>query len=1561
DKALMNKLVNDGIKLSKLEINTGFLNGLSKKWLNNIYETEKSKSLVSVTPLSTAFLTTSIVKDFQDSPDDEKDTRSSHQYLNDLEEDYQSRALLAKSKRFFKKGTQRFSSAKATDQTECHKCGKKGHFARDYWSKTSVPSYQSPFQPKLLDSSSPEPRRTKDFEAKYNKVKAKLALLSSSALAPSLSSGKNKGLIAKTYDWDEEEVSSDDNEVTEVKALMVLTDEERVFVGRESANNGSDHNSDNASIHNETPNNHQQPNIQPQIIITILNNNAKFPYLKKDEYETLEVDVRGYSTFSLSHSAFVSATSTNKKMSYGDSPTHSSTTTYSVPSNSKTGSYRIDLEEMDLKWQMAMLSVRVHKFEQKARRKIDFDKKEYARFNKQKVKEIGKKKEDSKALITVDTLVDWSNHNSGSDEVIAAKEFGMIVGCDSTDAIREGANKLYNQINGANSKEANTPGDAGEFSLMGVTSETKLDNHLVLTEKWRTSSKNLYRLIDSSMSVRTKVGLGFTDCISQKELGWDDSAFSVFTTTSEDLEGRPTFHRFAKTNSMKVVPPPLTGDYTSLSDHTNLDESQMSYGSKSLTSCDPKSVPNDSVSCDDSDKSSEDNTNDLCLYGTYLIKDYDFYEKQITNTTVGPTVRPQPIPTGTPKVKPVSTGKPKATPVPTGRPRGTPDPTGEPKATPVPTSKPKGTPVPTGKPTVHPVPTGKPTVHPVPTGKPKFTPVPTGRLHRPFPVATDKGCSPSVPSGWWSHTATPLPYLFNPTSLYFQPYTSYVPTMYYNHMQYGGDRWATAVKPLAGGSWKAYKKGLHWDNTFSAAEDEGIFDSGCSRSMTGNKDRLDDFQAIYGGKVTFGGGEGRITGKWKICTPTLDFENVYYVKELQQFNLFSISQICDKKNQVLFTDTKCLVLSKDFKLLDDSMVVLKVPRKHNLYTINLNDLCPRGVKAVLPGCILVPTGRVPVPAGSVLVPTGSITVTTDRIPVPAGDTTVPTDDFTVHSSNSTNLMFDGEPTTRFPCPSDLGNHNPSPGIFSSSSYDDEFDTDLNNVASSVEVSPVPTTRINTIHPQSLIIGDPTSIVQTRSMVKQNTTCDSAFISSIVDQQRDNYTDFQHCLFACFLSQVELRSVAQALEDPSWVDTMQEEMQQFKFQNVWVLVDFSPGKYAIGTKWILKNKRDTRGIVVRNKARIVAQGNRQEEGIDYDEVFAPIARIEAIRLFLAFASDMGFLVYQMDVKSAFLYGRIEEEVYVTQPKGTIDKNLFLKKNNRDIILVQVYVDNIVFGSTKKECCDEFEALMKGEFRMSAMGELTFFLGLQKFDLGYVRIATTPYGAPKPKSKSESDSPVNCVFKASSHSYYFQFGSSKKIFKYLKGQPKLGLWYPKETPLVLDAYSDSDYVGTNKDMKSTTGGCQFLGRRLISWQCKKQTIVATSSTEAEYVAAANCCGQDKHLTIFQQSSMAALKYKEEHNKVGYLLKPTGSDDYHQIIDFLSGSHIRESELGPPAILATIDKTPYTITEALVRSRLQLADDGGVVDLPILEIYSGMDNLGYVTEGKLTFFKNKFSPQW
>ncbi|GJS31924.1 putative ribonuclease H-like domain-containing protein [Tanacetum coccineum] len=509
--------------------------------------------------------------------------------------------------------------------------------------------------------------------------------------------------------------------------------------------------------------------------------------------------------------------------------------------------------------------------------------------------------------------------------------------------------------------------------------------------------------------------------------------------------------------------------------------------------------------------------------------------------------------------------------------------------------------------------------------------------------------------------------------------------------------------------------------------------------------------------------------------------------------------------------------------------------------------------------------------------------------------------------------------------------NSSDGIFTTSSYDDEGAVaDFTNLETVVNVSPIPTSRIHSSHPSALILGDPTSAVQTRSKVNKSSGA-HAFLSYVQKQKRNNHKDFQHCLFACFLSQNEPKKISEALEDESWVDAMQEELLQFKIQKVWVLVDLPYGKKAIGTKWVYQNKKDERGVVVRNKARLVAQGHRQEEGIDYDEVFTPVARIEAIRIFLAFASYMGFIVYQMDVKSAFLYGKIDEEVYVSQPlgfldhkypqkvykvvkalyrlhqapkdwyatlstfllkngyrRGTIDKTLFIKKDKHDIILVQVYVDDIIFGSTKKSWCDEFEALMKSRFQMSSMGTLTFFLGLQvkqkadgifisqdkyvaeilkKFDFVNVKTASTPIKTQKPLVKDEEASDVDF------HLYRSMIGSLmyltasrpdimfavctcsrfqvtpksshlsaiKRIFRYLKDKPKLGLWYPRVSSFNLEAYLDSDYAGANLDRKSTIGGCQFLGRRLISWQCKKQTIVATSTTEAEYVAAASCRGQ------------------------------------------------------------------------------------------------------------------------
>ncbi|GKA06214.1 putative ribonuclease H-like domain-containing protein [Tanacetum coccineum] len=345
-----------------------------------------------------------------------------------------------------------------------------------------------------------------------------------------------------------------------------------------------------------------------------------------------------------------------------------------------------------------------------------------------------------------------------------------------------------------------------------------------------------------------------------------------------------------------------------------------------------------------------------------------------------------------------------------------------------------------------------------------------------------------------------------------------------------------------------------------------------------------------------------------------------------------------------------------------------------------------------------------------------------------------------------------------------------------------------------------------------------------------------------------------------------------------LEAMQEELLQFKIQNVWVLVDCPNGVRPIGTKWVLKNKRDERGIVIRNKAILVAQGHTQEEGIDYEEVFTPVARIEAIRLFLTYASYMGFTVYQTDVKSAFLYETIDEDVYVMQPpgfqdsqfpdkvykvvkamyglhqaprawygilskylldngfqRGTIDQTLFIRKHKGEFLLVQVYVDDIIFGSSNPRLCREFEALMHDKFKMSAMGELKFFLGLQVLQKkDGIFLSQDKYVVDILKKFGYTD------IRSMIGSLMYLTTSRPDIMFVVRACARHQVT-PKECHLHAVKRIFSDYGGANQDRKSTTRGCQFLGRRLISWQCKKQTIVATSITKAEYVAAASGCGQ------------------------------------------------------------------------------------------------------------------------
>ncbi|GJW53414.1 putative ribonuclease H-like domain-containing protein [Tanacetum coccineum] len=403
-------------------------------------------------------------------------------------------------------------------------------------------------------------------------------------------------------------------------------------------------------------------------------------------------------------------------------------------------------------------------------------------------------------------------------------------------------------------------------------------------------------------------------------------------------------------------------------------------------------------------------------------------------------------------------------------------------------------------------------------------------------------------------------------------------------------------------------------------------------------------------------------------------------------------------------------------------------------------------------------------------------------------------------------------------------HKPETGIFDEASYDEEgVITDFNSLPTEIEVSPTPTLRIHSIHPKSQILGDPKSAVQTRSKV-QNKSGAHALLSHIQKQQRNNHKDQQHCLFACFLSQEEPKKIAEALQDDSWVQAMQEELLQFKLQQVWVLVDLPHGMKV------------------------------------YKVVKALYGLHQAPRAWYATLSTF-----------------LEKHGY---KRGTIDKTLFIRRNKKDIMLVQVSASQENKG---------------GIFGSQDM-----------------------YVAEIPKN-------LICNSKDFSSQWVV-----KRIFKYLKGKPNLGLWYPRESPFDLEAFSDSDYGGSNLDRKSTTGGCQFLGQRLISWQCKKQTIVATSTNLKLIMVVLQIAGQ----VLWVSKSIAGYVLRQTQSSE-VLRKPDESAGFAEIVDFLRGSNLRVS--------------------------LQLEDAAGITMLPNGELFKGMGQIGYPTDGTFTFWKSFFTPQW
>ncbi|GJT41322.1 retrovirus-related pol polyprotein from transposon TNT 1-94 [Tanacetum coccineum] len=377
--------------------------------------------------------------------------------------------------------------------------------------------------------------------------------------------------------------------------------------------------------------------------------------------------------------------------------------------------------------------------------------------------------------------------------------------------------------------------------------------------------------------------------------------------------------------------------------------------------------------------------------------------------------------------------------------------------------------------------------------------------------------------------------------------------------------------------------------------------------------------------------------------------------------------------------------------------------------------------------------------------------------------------------------------------------------------------------------------------------------------------------------------------------------------------------------------------VITIKWIYKVKLDELGGILKNKARLVAHGYRQEEGIDFAESFALVDRLEAVWIFFTFTSHMNMIVCHIDVKTTFLNGILREEVYVSQPdgfvdpdnpnhvyrlkkalyglkhaphvwydlfslfllsqgfsKGTVDPTFFISRIGKDILLVQIYVDDIIFASTTTELCDKFSEILCSKFKMSMLGKSHFFLGLQisqsprsiflnqsKYALEslkkYGMESCDPVDTPMvEKSKLDKDPQgkavdsthyrgmvgtlmyltssrpnLNLVYVICMCARYQAWPTKKhlhavkRIFRYLRGTVNRGLWYLKDSVIALTTFADADHAGCQDTRRSTSGSMQLLGDRLVSWTSKSQTSAAISSTKAEYTALSDCCTQ--HIDI------------------------------------------------------------------------------------------------------------------
>ncbi|GKB19596.1 ribonuclease H-like domain-containing protein, partial [Tanacetum coccineum] len=537
------------------------------------------------------------------------------------------------------------------------------------------------------------------------------------------------------------------------------------------------------------------------------------------------------------------------------------------------------------------------------------------------------KQEEPKALLTLDgESIDWTAHAKDEEENFALMAFSNSGSDTKVTSCSKECVESYTKLKMLYDEQREQLGDASieihaytqalKKKLLAAA-EIEKEELKTRLEKWQNSSKGLNKLLNSHMSIRDKVGLGYGDQMHEGILSYENEVFqSVFKSRSSDTEDSPVNDRYAE--GMHAVPPLMIGIYILSGPDKEIDESQFAYGPKQSKTSESDAKSSDFNSCEsNSSVETLESMPESVVNKPNVVSQpkvwsdapiIEEYESNIDDDCVSTPLKEQ----EQPSFSFVSTDMHVKTPRETVKNQHTyskspkvdkKDWNGSMSKRLVPTSAARK------------VNTVRPMVNDI-------------RLKTIFHKARSPNRRP------FTRTTTLKTNLANQN----------INTVRDKEISVIGGIGKTIVKPSADYAWRPKR---NYNDPYKALKNKGIVDSGYSRHMTGNKAYLAEYQDYNGGPVAFGGSKCYITGKGKIKTGKLDFEEVCFVKELQHFNLFSVSQMCDKKNKVLFTDTECLVLSSDFKLPDKNKVLLKIPRQNNMYSFNIENIVPSGGLACL--------------------------------------------------------------------------------------------------------------------------------------------------------------------------------------------------------------------------------------------------------------------------------------------------------------------------------------------------------------------------------------------------------------------------------------------------------------------------------------------------------------------------------------------------------------------------------------------------------------------------------------